>query len=173
MRKRVNDMVTKSLEDLFSNPIKMKQKSLSYKPKENYHISSYIINVTTQHLYETYETKYKKNSLGLSLYKQINELKEKYEFIEEKEVFDFLLENHFLIALIKSAYYTITDYFPVSKLILNMYKNPEDIKEKQLIIYIKTNLPIEEALDTLFIIDKNWWITIAPLTKNKLCIDVC
>jgi len=70
------------------------------------------------------------------------------------------------------AYGKIREYFPSAKLILEVVADPEADKEKELVIFIRTNLPPDEALDRLELLDRNWWLDASLDSGEKLCIHV-
>ena len=106
------------------------------------------------------------------LHRELTLLNRIYTFRKPSEVSDFLSDNVYLIPLLVEAYGKIREYFPSAKLILEVVADPEADKEKELVIFICTNLPPDEALDRLELLDRNWWLDASLDSDEKLCIHV-
>ena len=106
------------------------------------------------------------------LHRELTLLNRIYTFRKPSEVSDFLSDNVYLVPLLVEAYGKIREYFPSAKLILEVVADPEADKEKELVIFICTNLPPDEALDRLELLDRNWWLDASLDSIEKLCIHV-
>ena len=106
------------------------------------------------------------------LHRELTLLNRIYTFRKPSEVSDFLSDNVYLVPLLVEAYGKIREYFPSAKLILEVVADPEADKEKELVIFIRTNLPPDEALDRLELLDRNWWLDASLDSDEKLCIHV-
>ena len=106
------------------------------------------------------------------LHRELTLLNRIYTFRKPSEVSDFLSDNVYLVPLLVEAYGKIREYFPSAKLILEVVADPEADKEKELVIFICTNLPPDEALDRLELLDRNWWLDASLDSDEKLCIHV-
>jgi len=106
------------------------------------------------------------------LHRELTLLNRIYTFRKPSEVSDFLSDNVYLVPLLVEAYGKIREYFPSAKLILEVVADPEADKEKELVIFICTNLPPDEALDRLELLDRNWWLDASLDSGEKLCIHV-
>ena len=106
------------------------------------------------------------------LHRELTLLNRIYTFRKPPEVSDFLSDNVYLVPLLVEAYGKIREYFPSAKLILEVVADPEADKEKELVIFIRTNLPPDEALDRLELLDRNWWLDASLDSGEKLCIHV-
>jgi len=114
-----------------------------------------------------------KDFVGLEyLHRELTLLNRIYTFRKPSEVSDFLSDNVYLVPLLVEAYGKIREYFPSAKLILEVVADPEADKEKELVIFIRTNLPPDEALDRLELLDRNWWLDASLDSDEKLCIHV-
>ena len=114
-----------------------------------------------------------KDFVGLEyLHRELTLLNRIYTFRKPSEISDFLSDNVYLVPLLAEAYEKIREYFPSAKLILEVVADPEADKEKELVIFICTKLPPDEALDRLELLDKNWWLDASLDSGEKLCIHV-
>ena len=114
-----------------------------------------------------------KDFVGLEyLHRELTLLNRIYTVRKPPEVSDFLSDNVYLVPLLVEAYGKIREYFPSAKLILEVVADPEANKEKELVIFIRTNLPPDEALDRLELLDRNWWLDASLDSGEKLCIHV-
>jgi hypothetical protein len=96
-----------------------------------------------------------------------------YAFHRPLEVKEFLAAHPFLEPLLVEAYDKIGDYFgPQPDVVLEVVTDPEAIDDRELFVFIRTNLPPEEALDRLDRLDQEWWLDAADQADGKLCIHV-
>lgn len=113
-----------------------------------------------------------KDFVGLeNLRRELTHLSKIYTFRNPPEVSEFLSSNIFLIPLIEEAYRKIREYFPQTELILEVLYDPE-ADNKELVIFIHTNLPPDEALNKLEQLDKNWWLDASLEAEGRLCIHM-
>jgi hypothetical protein len=66
----------------------------------------------------------------------------------------------------------IRDYFPTETLFLEVMTDPDEVGEKELVIYICTGLKPEEAIEKLDRLDENWWLDASTISESKLLIQV-
>lgn len=99
------------------------------------------------------------------------DLTEIYTFRRPPEVVDFLSNKSSLAPFLAEAYDRILEYFPSATLILEVVTDPED-SQKELVIFIHTTLPPEEAFATLDALDKTWWLDASLNIGESLCIHV-
>ena len=103
--------------------------------------------------------------------KEIDSLKEYYQFRAPKEIKIFLNENEQLISFLSSAHSKIKEFFPTGNLILEILNDyNEDWQE--LIIWVKTKLSPEESYKTLKKLDNDWWISESDKLKANLEINL-
>ncbi len=104
--------------------------------------------------------------------KKIEDLGEKIEFGNRVEVTAFLLKNDFLIHIINEAVEKIREIFKTEKLKLVVETDPEmPIDSKVLSLKIFTELDPIRAINSLDKLNKEWWLEIKPMTKQKLIIE--
>lgn len=106
------------------------------------------------------------------LRRELTLLKRIYTFRKPSEISEFLGDNVYLIPQVVEAHEKIIEYFPTADLVLEVVADPEAPDEKELVIFIHTNLTPDEALDRLEMFDRNWWLDASLDTGGKLCIHV-
>ncbi len=106
------------------------------------------------------------------LRREVTSLNRIYTFRNPAEIYEFLSDNVYLIPQVVEAHKKIKEYFPSSDLVLEVVTDPEAPDEKELVIFIHTNLTPDEALDRLEMFDRNWWLDASLDTEGKLCIHV-
>ncbi len=105
--------------------------------------------------------------------KQIDSLERLYAFRRWQEVVQFLSEHPFLVALLQEAQREIETHFPAHRqLSLEVLTDPEAIDDRQLVLFIGTDLAPDEALAALHLFDKQWWFEASRASRGKLCIHV-
>ena len=95
-----------------------------------------------------------------------------YTFRQPEEVLRFLEGNKFLIPLLVEAYFKIRNYFPNSRVFLEIDTDPEELNNQQLIAVIVTNFSPDEVLYTLKQLDEDWWLDALDRAQRKLSINV-
>ncbi len=104
---------------------------------------------------------------------QIDSLECLYALRRRDEVVDFLSQHPFLVALLHEAHGKIQTYFhSYRQLILEVVTDPEGADDRQLVLFIQTDVRPEEALDGLDRLDKGWWLKASRTSGGKLCIHV-
>jgi|GEM_PF-3510490 len=93
-------------------------------------------------------------------------------FDVDKEVYDFIRDNSFLLPLLGTIYSKIFDFFSDAKLGLEVVKDPEIQNDYQLLLSVATNLDPESAVKKLFEFDQQWWLENMYQAQGKLCLDV-
>jgi len=88
-------------------------------------------------------------------------------------VIAFLQSYQFLLPLLIEAYYWIEDCFgPYPQVFLEVVTDPEAIDDRQLVVFIRTDLDPVEALAKLDQLDKSWWLKASHGSRGKLCIHL-
>lgn len=84
------------------------------------------------------------------------------------------LQNHAnLIDVILEAYPQIRKYFPIEKLRLKLFFDPESPQWEKLVLSIFANPEsVDEALNKLEEFDENWWIDASSGVAVNLCIHL-
>lgn len=102
----------------------------------------------------------------------IHKLNELYKFRDRNKVIDFLEKYPFLVSQLIEACREIPKYFTDFQLFLEIFSDPEEIEDDELILYISSTLSPDEANKKLMTFDKNWWLKVSHLSQDKLCIDL-
>jgi hypothetical protein len=66
----------------------------------------------------------------------------------------------------------IRDYFPTEILFLEVATDPDEVGEKELVVYICTSQKPKEAIEKLDRLDENWWLDASTISESKLLIQV-
>lgn len=104
---------------------------------------------------------------------KLAQLRNLYSLRDESTVETFLQEHTYLIGLLLEAYWYIEAYFgSFPRVFLEVVIDPEATDDCQLVAYISTTLPPDEALDKLQQLDEDWWLDAMDSSKGKLCIDL-
>ena len=70
-----------------------------------------------------------------------------------------VLEKYpFLVSLLLEAYVEVGNYFPHSRVFLEVFDDPEVEGMDKLFAYIRTPLPVDEALARLDKLDEEWFL---------------
>jgi hypothetical protein len=85
------------------------------------------------------------NSVYANVVNLLNQLQEKYTFINSGDVKVFLDKNNALIDFLMEFKTFIDNYFSQSSASLEVLYSPDDPKHKELLIGIKTKLSVHEA----------------------------
>ena len=99
-------------------------------------------------------------------------LNNKYTLKTAADVYDFIGYNPYLLPLLMEAYHRIRNCFPSEILFLEVVTDPDEIGDKQLVIYICTDLSPRDAIDKLDQLDDNWWLNASDASDSKLLIQV-
>jgi hypothetical protein len=103
---------------------------------------------------------------------EVQKLERLYTFGERAEVLWFLEEYPVLVPLLLEAYDKIGNYFSYPQLSLEVLTDPETNGDRQLVVFIGTNLAPDEALPMLEQFDENWWLDASHKAQGNLCIHV-
>jgi transcriptional regulator with XRE-family HTH domain len=94
------------------------------------------------------------------------------EVLDRPRVSRLLRENPDLEMLVSEAANRLVDYFPDARLTLQLITDPEYGEGEELLLGISTNLPDDDALESLRRFDEEWWVHHAPRASALLCIDL-
>ncbi len=95
-----------------------------------------------------------------------------YHMDDVKEVFDFLKEHPFLPELLVEAHRKIEGYFGKgTRIILEMFDDPEEPEFRMLNAFIVTKLTPREAHLILDRFDKEWWLDVYPRSQGYINIS--
>lgn len=95
-----------------------------------------------------------------------------YTFRRASEVSEFLETEPALIPLLAEARKQIENYFGDVELVIEVITEPEAAGDRELVIFIRTDLPPDEALHRLEQLDDDWWLDASTEAKGKLCIHI-
>lgn len=90
----------------------------------------------------------------------------------ENVVFDYLIENPFLIPIIYEAKNKIETLFPSSEIILEVFRDPEETDVQDLFVIIKTDFSMDIAFKKIDTLERTWLFNNQYETNYKLFIDV-
>src|SRR5574341_1543779 len=100
-------------------------------------------------------------------------IKQHYVIRDEDKILTFLNRHPQLSILLVEAFDRIHDLFgPNPTVELELVHDPDDDNWTQLFGFIWTDLPVEEALDRLHKLDKNWFLEIVNQTDGRLNFDL-
>jgi hypothetical protein len=103
----------------------------------------------------------------------IGTLEQLYVLRRQSEVIKFLVDNSFLFPFLQGAYEQVRNYFGESvQLVLEVVTDPEVAGDQELVIFIRTDLPPDEAFNKLKQLGEEWWLDTPFNVREKLCIDV-
>lgn len=104
---------------------------------------------------------------------EIRALEQLYTFRGHIEVSRFLERCPVLIPLLLEAYGKIANYLgPYPQVFLKVVTDPEATDDRELVAFIRTNLPPAEALNRLEQLDEGWWLEASHRARGNLCIHV-
>jgi hypothetical protein len=97
-----------------------------------------------------------------------------YTFRRPEEVVDFLLRHSSLLEILEKAPEQIQRHFgdAISSLVLEAVKDPETEDDEELILFIQTALPIDQALQRLDRLDDTWWLETGSRTQGNLGMNL-
>ena len=116
----------------------------------------------------------KSNTVDLQfLNSQFQKISELYTFRSGSlQILNFLIRNEKLLHFVIEAKAHISDYFPEDELILEIISDPEEDEDEEIVIYVRTNLQVEEALPKLNEFDESWFLNAITVYGENLCIDL-
>lgn len=104
--------------------------------------------------------------------KELQYLSTIYNFRNPDGISEFLSDKLSVIHLLKDVYKKIREYFPNENLFLEVLYDFEVPNEKELVIFIQTNLTVDEAIDKLKQFDEEWTFKSLQSLKENLCINL-
>jgi hypothetical protein len=94
------------------------------------------------------------------------------EIRKPQVVKEFLEENAFLIPLIEESRAKVAEYFGAeTPLALEVRFHPDD-GLSELFLYIKSALPVSEAMEILDRLAWDWWLDEMPRARNRMMISL-
>lgn len=99
----------------------------------------------------------------------INEL---FTIRNQSEVLDFLEKNPDMIPVLRESYDKVKEYFPQSNLTLDLMADSDWPHKSHLIIWIKSNSDINEALSTLERMDEEWTYNLPDNVVSSLTLEL-
>jgi len=100
----------------------------------------------------------------------LDEIKGAYEFSNIEEIRNFVLQNNYLVDILKEAPEDIYRIFGKSiKLVLELHSDPEE-EWDELFIVIKSPYAPQKARELMNELDRTWFLNIMDKTQGKLCI---
>ena len=95
------------------------------------------------------------------------------EFEQPAAISSYLRDNPFLLGFLLEAPKKIRDHFgPYTSLTLDILADREGDGSQELFILIGTDVPPDEALARLEVLDQEWWLEISSRTGCRLNIDL-
>ncbi len=97
-----------------------------------------------------------------------------YTLRRSDEVVDFLLRHQSLLEILEEAPTQIHRHFGdgISSLVLEAVKDPEAEDDEELILFIQTVLPVDQALQKLDRVDDTWWLEAGSRTQGNLGMNL-
>lgn len=97
-----------------------------------------------------------------------------YTSQKPEEVLEFLSRHSSLLKILDEAQEQIQSHFDkgVCNLTLDLVKDPEAESDEELIVFIRTDLPIHDALKRLDKLDDNWWLEAGSRVQGNLGINL-
>jgi hypothetical protein len=102
----------------------------------------------------------------------VQELKQLYTLRKWDEVVSYIGENSFLIPLLKAAPKQIKTYFPNVPLFLELFIDPDNLRDRYLIIWIGTQFSVDETLDKLYKLEESVWESIFVASNDKISFNI-
>jgi hypothetical protein len=100
-------------------------------------------------------------------------LEQKYAVRDKTEIRQFLRRHPLLVQLLLDTYKEIKAYFPGSSIFLDMSIDLEEADDKEnLIGSIATDLPPDEAIETLENFYDNWWWQASKKADGKVAFGL-
>lgn len=93
-----------------------------------------------------------------SNYNLLSSLRELYSLPDPQDVQLFLGQHPLLLNLLQEAPSKISEYFPGASLSLQVVSDYEIPDWRKLVIYISTDLDVDEVIDRLNSLDEEWWL---------------
>jgi hypothetical protein len=107
---------------------------------------------------------------------QTLELLQQYGYIlrHPDDVVEFLSRHSTLLELLEEAPRQVQRHFGdgMSRLVLEAVKDHEAEDDEELILFIQTALPIDQALQRLDRLDEEWWLEAGSRTQGNLGMNL-
>lgn len=88
------------------------------------------------------------------------------------KIWYFFRENERYLSFVSEAHEILQEYFPSCQYILEIRRDPEELINEELMIYIKTNQKPEIATEKLFQLDEDWFLLASDIYGEKACINL-
>jgi hypothetical protein len=97
-----------------------------------------------------------------------------YTLRRSEEVIEFLSRHSSLLEILDEAPRQIQRHFGMGSdsLILEVVKDPEAEGDEELILFIRANLPVDQALQKLDLLDDAWWLEAGSRTQGDLGMNL-
>lgn len=103
----------------------------------------------------------------------LSEISRHYTIDNFVDILRFLRKHQNLVAVLLEAYHQLRKYFPLEKLRLQLYIDPESSQWEYLIISICASPDlVDEALDQLDKFENNWWSDASFGVAKNICINL-
>ncbi|MHA1205312.1 MAG: hypothetical protein ACTSRR_09285 [Candidatus Heimdallarchaeaceae archaeon] len=114
------------------------------------------------------------NEFNYSLLKEdIKQIKKKIKFRGDySNIEKYLIQNSYLIPLLFQIPNEIENFFPSSKLFLELETDPEENSKPELFVYIRTKLSPDEAIKRLDEFDNTWFLNASVLYGGNICVNL-
>jgi len=95
-----------------------------------------------------------------------------YILRNDSEVRRFINQHQFLEPLLREVHARVQNYFPGSPLFLEVFTDPEDQGEQELVASVSTGLPSPAAHEKLTQFDHEWWLASLARAQSKLSVTL-
>ncbi|MHA1116661.1 MAG: hypothetical protein ACTSPJ_10880, partial [Candidatus Heimdallarchaeaceae archaeon] len=103
----------------------------------------------------------------------IKQIKKKIKFRGDySNIEKYLIQNSYLIPLLFQIPNEIENFFPSSKLFLELETDPEENSKPELFVYIRTKLSPDEAIKRLDEFDNTWFLNASVLYGGNICVNL-
>lgn len=98
----------------------------------------------------------------------------RYALRRPTEVTDYLRQHPHLIPILVEAAEVIPRYFGAdTPLVLEVFTDPEsETDERELFAIVRTPLGPDDALETLYRLQDDWWLAASPTGPGVLVLDI-
>ena len=103
---------------------------------------------------------------------ELFELKDKYSFRDPRAIRRFLQAHPDLVGVLLEAPEHIDQHFVDCELVLELSRNYCKSGRSLLFVYIRTALPVDDALDRLDALDDAWFLGLPDTIADWLCADI-
>jgi hypothetical protein len=102
----------------------------------------------------------------------LRELEQLYTLRKPDEVIKFIGDNAFLIPLLRNAPEQIRQYFPSTRLVLELFVDYGNLSNRYLLILIQSRYSTAETNQRLDQLLDNWWLEAMYDSNSKLSINL-